>query len=74
MNAAPAQVTITDTTGPGITDTATVFTDVTELTFDFIKNTIKIVHGLIITYYSYSAAATLTWTISGGSTTIALST
>lgn len=74
-NVSPAQVTITSTTGPGVTATATVFTAVTDLEVDFVKNTIKITHasGRIITYYDYSAMATFTWTITAGSTVIAIS-
>lgn len=73
-NSAPATLTITETTGPGITNTGTVFTDVTDFEVDFKANTIKITHGLVITYYDYSALATLTWTITAGSTAIVAST
>lgn len=72
-NSAPNTVTITSTTGPGVAATATVFTDVTEITFDFLANTIKITHGGIISYYDYSAMATLTWTISAGHAAITIS-
>jgi hypothetical protein len=75
-NSAPATVTITSTTGPGITNTAKVFSDVVNFEVDFAKNTIKITHanGLTITYYDYSALATLTWTITAGATAIVAST
>lgn len=73
-NSSPNTVTITSTTGPGVSAVATAFTDVTELNFDFLANTVKIVHGGIITYYDYSAVATLTWTISGGHAAIVIST
>lgn len=73
-NSSPNTVTITSTTGAGITTTAGVFTDVTDIEFDFIANTIKITHGGIITYWDYSAIATITWTISGGHAAIVIST
>lgn len=75
-NVAPATVTLTSTTGPGVSAVATVFTQVVDLEFDFVKNTIKVTHanGLTITYYDYSALATLTWTITAGATTITMST
>lgn len=74
-NVAPATVTITSTTGPGVTATATVFSNVTDIEVDFLKNTIKITHasGLTISYYDYSAMATLTWTITAGLTAIVIS-
>lgn len=75
-NSAPASVTITSTTGPGVSAVATVFAATVGLEFDFVRNTIKITHasGRTISYYDYSALATLTWTISGGATTITAST
>lgn len=75
MNAPPASVTITDTTGPGIS-AVNSFTAVTNIEVDFVGNKIKITHGngLIISYYSYSALATLTWTITAGATVIVAST
>jgi hypothetical protein len=74
-NVGPGAVTITSTTGPGVTNTAVAFTRVTNIEVDLIKNTIKITHGdgLTISYYDYSAMATVTWTISGGATTITIS-
>lgn len=75
-NVPPANVTITDTTGPGLASVATVFSNVVELNVDFKANTIMINHagGLTKSYYSYSAVATLTWTITGGLTAIVIST
>ena len=74
-NVAPATVTITSTTGPGVTATAMVFNSVVNLEVDFVKNTIKLTHanGRIISYYDYSAMATLTWTITSGATAIVIS-
>lgn len=75
-NVPPATVTITSTIGPGLTSTAQVFSNVTELTFDYVKNTVKIAHkgGLLIAYYDYSAIATGTITITTGLTAVVLST
>lgn len=75
-NSAPASVTITSTTGPGVSAVATVFNNVTDFEVDFKANTIKITHagGLTISYYDYSALATLTWTITAGATAIVAST
>lgn len=74
-NVAPAKLTITSTTGPGQTVTASVFTDVVDLEVDFVKNTVKVTRagsaGII--YFDYSAIATITWTASGGLSTIAMS-
>lgn len=72
-NTSPATVTITSTTGPGISSTAAVFSDVTNIEYDFGKNTIKITHGNIISYYSYAATATVTQVITAGSTVITIS-
>lgn len=73
-NVGPASATVTSTTGPGVTNTAIVFNNVTDFEVDFMKNTMKITHagGLTITYYDYSAMATMTWTISGGATSITI--
>lgn len=74
-NSAPATVTITSTTGPGQAATATKFTDVTDIVYHFGKNTIGINRqgaGSTV-YYDYSAMATVTHTISGGLTTITIS-
>ena len=75
-NSAPATVTITSTTGPGITSTAKVFTGVVNFEVDFVGNSIKITYanGATIVYYDYSALATLTWTITAGATAIVAST
>lgn len=75
-NTAPATVTITGTTGPGVTVTALKFTDVIDIDIDFSRNVIKITRAGAggITYYDYSANATLTWTITAGNTVIVIST
>ena len=75
-NTAPAKLTITETTGPGLTVTALVLTDVVDFEVDFVKNTIKVTRSGAggIQYYDYSALATLTWTITTGATAIVAST
>lgn len=74
-NVPPATVTITSTTGPGQSVTATKFTDVNQLILNFLNNTVGITRtGAGGTqYYDYSAMATMTVTISGGLTTISIS-
>lgn len=74
-NASPATITITSTTGPGKAVTALVLTDVVDFEVDFRANTIKVTRSgaLGITYYDYSAMATLTWTITSGATAIVVS-
>jgi len=74
-NAAPATVTITSTTGPGQAVTALKYTDVNDIEFDFFHNIIKIIRtgGGGTQIYDYSAMNTVTWTISGGITTITIS-
>lgn len=74
-NVSPARVTVTSTTGPGQAVTAQVFTDIVDVEVDFLKNTLKLTRagaGGII-YFDYSAIATVTWTISGGLSTLAFS-
>ena len=75
-NVGPATATVTAKTGPGISNTAIVFTQVTNIEVDFMGNRLKITHagGLTITYYEYSDIATFTWTISAGATTLTIST
>jgi hypothetical protein len=74
-NVPPATVTITSTTGAGQAVTAKVFSNVTLVEFNYTANTIKIVsnNGGTITYFDYSAMSTVTYTISGGLTSITIS-
>lgn len=74
-NSAPATLTITSSTGPGQAVTALKFTDVLDVDVDFTKNTIKVTRAgsAGIQYFDYSAAATVTWTITGGVSTIVIS-
>jgi len=74
-NVAPATLTITGSTGPGQAVTSQKFTDVVDVEANFLANTLKITRagaGGII-YYDYSALATITWTISGGLSTLVFS-
>ncbi len=75
-NTSPATVTITETTGPGLSVTALKLTDVVDIDIDFSRNVVKITQSGSggIQYYDYSALATLTWTISAGVSTLVLST
>lgn len=74
-NAAPATVTITSTTGPGQAVTALKFTDVNSLEFDYLHNVIKVNRagsgGTQI--FDYSAMATTSVSISGGVTSVTIS-
>lgn len=74
-NVPPATVVITSTTGPGQAVTAARFTDVTNIEYDFVKNTIKLTRQTPsnILYFDYSAVATVTQVITGGVTTITIS-
>lgn len=73
-NTSPATLTVTSTTGAGQSVAAAKFTDVTDIEVNFQANTLKVTHGNVISYFDYSAILTLTWTISGGVTTIVTST
>lgn len=75
-NVPPAAVTITSTVGPGLSAVANSFTNVVNLEYDFAKNTVKVTHagGRLISYYDYSAIVTVTHTISGGATTVTITT
>jgi hypothetical protein len=74
-NAAPATVTVTSTTGPGLTVTSQQFTDVNSVEINFLRNVLKITRSGAnpIQYYDYSAMATGTLTISSGLSTLVFS-
>ncbi len=74
-NAAPATLTVTGTTGPGSSVTSLKFTDVVDVEVDFLRNILKVTRSGAggISYYDYSALATITWTISAGLSTLAFS-
>jgi hypothetical protein len=74
-NVSPAVVVITSTVGPGLTATALRFSDVVNVEYDFVKNTIKVTRSGSggITYYDYSAMAIVTQVITAGVTTITIS-
>lgn len=75
-----ANVTITGQTGPGITNTAIVLPNVTNIRFNIGGNTIEVTYtptgqGTSKTvFYQYSNIATVTYTISAGVATITIST
>jgi len=73
-NAAPATVTTSYSTGAGQALSSVKFTDVNELNFDFFHNLVKIVRsgsGSTLVC-AYDAAATITFTISNGVTTVVM--
>lgn len=74
-NAAPATVTVTGTIGPGQSVTSLKFTDVVDLEVDFLRNVLKVTRAGAagIQYFDYSAIGTITWTASGGLSTLAFS-
>lgn len=77
-NAAPATVTITGSTGAGQAVTALKFTDVVGMEVDFARNWITFTRaggaaGPQKQYFDYSALGTITWTISGGLSTLVFS-
>ena len=74
-NSSPAKTIITSTTGPGQAVTTLTFTDVVDIEVNFLANTIKVTRSGAggISYYDYSAMATVTWTISAGLSTITIS-
>ena len=71
-NVAPAKLAITSSTGPGQAVTSQVFTDVMDFEVDFRANTIRVLRAGAsgLQYFDYSAIATVTWTISGGLSTL----
>ena len=73
-NSAPANVTITSSTGPGQAVTALAISNVVDVEYDFAKNTVRVMTSDgKLQYFDYSAVATVTQVISGGSTTITIS-
>ncbi len=74
-NTAPATVTITGSTGPGQAVTSLKFTDVNGMEVDFLRNWITFTRAGAQQkqYFDFSALATITWTISGGLSTLAFS-
>jgi len=74
-NTAPATLTITGSTGPGQAVTTLKFTDVVDVEVDFVRNWIKVTRAGAggISYYDFSALATITWTIANGISTLVFS-
>ena len=71
----PATVTITGTSGPGLTVAATVFTGVSSFLIDTDKNMITLFknNGEVISPIAISAATTVTATKSGNLWTLVIS-
>jgi len=71
-NAAPATVTTSYPTGPGQALSSVKFTDVNGIEVDFLRNLLKITRsgsGSTLVC-AYDAAATVTWTIANGVSTL----
>lgn len=70
--------TVTSTTGPGLTATAVVLNDVSNIFFDFDARVVRITYSNggpdITATFDYSAVLTVTFSISGTSTTVTIST
>ena len=71
-----SQATITEKYGPGLTATATVITDIDRITFDLARSMlfIKVSTSPQVLEYSLNALATCTFTISGTTYTISMTT
>jgi NO-binding membrane sensor protein with MHYT domain len=71
-NASPAKFVYTGSTGPGQAVTALTFTDVVDVEYDFVKNTISVTRAGAgsTTYFDYSASTTVTQVITAGATVI----
>jgi hypothetical protein len=74
-NSAPATVTVTGSTGPGQAVTTLKFTDVLSVEYDFEHNVVRVKRAGSggISYYDYSALATITQVITAGNTVIVMS-
>jgi hypothetical protein len=69
-----ATVTITGTAGAGMTVAATVFTNVTSIQIDTVKNMVNLVQGSVpLPGISVAAAATVSATKSGSDWTLTIS-
>lgn len=69
-------LTYTGKSGPGLTLTATVFPDVTDLDYQFDKGVVRVTYGTPskITYLDLTAEVTITMTIASGVVTSTIST
>lgn len=72
----PSTVTFTGQLGPGLTITAKVFSNVTDVDFQIDRGVLQITHGIPqqITHLELSNTATVTDTISSGNHTFTIST
>jgi hypothetical protein len=71
---ASATVTVTGYTGPGVTATAVVITDVASFTVNVATGILQLnLSNGVIQKYAISAATTFTVTISGGNYTVTIS-
>lgn len=65
--------TITGTLGPGEEVTSLALTNVKSVNFDFVARTVRVDHGDKTQYFSYADVSTVTFSISGTSTTVTVS-
>ena len=70
----PATVTVTGTSGPGLTVSAVVFTNVTSFQIDTVNNMLNMIQGSVpLPGISVAAAATVTATKAGNTWTLTIS-
>lgn len=73
----PNAITVTGKTGPGLTETAIVYNNITDLDFNLGSNVLTITHGLVNsrkTEVDLYSIATITYTVSAHVATVAVST
>lgn len=68
-----SQITVTLPIGPGESAVAQVLTNVTDVDFQLDRKVLQVTAGGKITAYDFSTAATVTYTISAGNSTIVVS-
>lgn len=68
-----SQATITLPTGPGILAVALTIQNVGSVNYDFDRKVLAVAHDNTTTFFDYSAAVTVTMTISGVNTTVTVS-
>lgn len=70
-----ANVTVTAKTGPGVQNTAQLYSNVPLITFDLQKNTFSVANPdrTRLTDFGYDGVATVTFVIAGGVATVTIS-
>lgn len=67
-------VTVTGKLGPGFTATSQVFSNVTNLSYDFSAQTLRIAQGSVITTFDLYGIATVTYSVASHIATVVAST